>query len=79
MQELDNIIYVLDELADDDTVPKNVKAKIADVKAILQSDEEVSSKKNKALDKLDQLNEDNNLKTYTRSQIWDLASMLERL
>lgn len=79
MDKIQDIVFVLEELSNDDTVPRNIKARVQEVITILNSNDELSIKKNKALHKLDELNEDTNLKAYTRSQIWNVLSLLEAL
>ncbi|MBU0461926.1 MAG: UPF0147 family protein, partial [Nanoarchaeota archaeon] len=39
--------------------------------------EELSIRINKALSELDEISDDTNLQAYTRTQIWNIASMLE--
>ena len=77
-ERLEGVLEALNELADDNTVPKNVKAKIATVIETLKSDEgDLSMKINKALSELDEISDDTNLQSYTRTQVWNIASMLE--
>jgi len=78
--QIDGIIDVLSELTEDNTVPKNVKVKIEKIKVSLsEKGTEMSLKINKALDLLDEVSDDNNLESYTRTQLWNIASMLESL
>lgn len=78
-ENLANIIEALEELGQDSTVQKNIKAKLAEVIKTLNSDEDISIKINKALDELDQISNDNNIHTYARTQIWNAVSMLEMI
>lgn len=79
MGKLDNIISYLKELLEDNTVPRNVRNKISDVITLLEGDEEESIKINKALDTFDEISNDTNLQSYTRTQLWNVVSMLENL
>lgn len=77
--KIESVLYLLQELLNDDQVPRNVKSRVQEVMAILKSKEELSVKKHKAMDKMEEFNDDTNLKPYTRSQIWDVVSQLENL
>jgi uncharacterized protein (UPF0147 family) len=78
-ERVQNIIQALEELSTDNTVPRNIKAKVTDVITVLKDEngEEMSIKVNKALSVLDEISDDTNLQSYTRTQIWNIASMLE--
>ena len=58
---------------------KNIKERLSEVRTILHNDEESTIRINRALDKLEEIAEDTNIQSYTRTQIWNLASMLEML
>jgi len=75
-----NIIETLEEIAEDTTVPRNIKIKLQEiVSALKKEDEEISIRKDKALSLLDEIAEDSNLQAYTRTQIWNVVSALEIL
>ncbi|NQU78560.1 UPF0147 family protein [Candidatus Woesearchaeota archaeon] len=79
-ERVHNIIEALNELTGDNTVPRNIKAKVGEVINILKGDEEdVSIRVNKALTTIDEISDDTNLQAYTRTQIWNIASMLEMI
>ncbi|RLE39105.1 hypothetical protein DRJ17_01790 [Candidatus Woesearchaeota archaeon] len=79
MTELENAIKAIDMLLEDTTVPKNIKIKLENIKAILNEDAELSIKVHKALNELDEISNDINLQPYTRTQLWNIASLLEML
>jgi hypothetical protein len=74
-----SIESVLDELKDDVTVPKNVRLKIEKVIEVLNSDLEMQIKVSKALNELEEIADDVNLQSYTRTQIWNVVSILEKI
>ncbi len=76
---LNSIIEALEELKEDTTVQRNIKNKINAIIETLSEEEDLSIRINKALDELDEVSNDNNLHSYTRTQIWNIASMLETL
>ncbi|MEA3430506.1 MAG: UPF0147 family protein [Nanoarchaeota archaeon] len=79
MTELSDVLTVLEELASDSTVPKNVKAKIQAIIEALNEGSDISMKVNKALHILDEISDDTNLQAYTRTQIWNVVSLLENI
>ncbi len=70
---------VLAELKDDSTVPKNVRLKIEKVIEVLKSNMEMSIKVSKVLNELEEIADDVNLQSYTRTQVWDIISTLEKI
>ena len=78
-EKLKSIIETMSELLEDNTVPRNVKNKIEKIIEYLKEDTEISLRLNKALNLLDEISDDNNIQPYTRTQIWNIASVLESL
>jgi uncharacterized protein len=76
-EQVTGIIEALTELNSDSSVPKNVKSKIAEIIALLNKSDDLSIRINKALNLLDDISDDNNIQTYSRTQIWNIVSMLE--
>lgn len=79
MDKLKDIIEALNEMMTDGIVPKNVKTKLQSTLDILNEDIEISLRVNKALNELDELTDDINVEAYTRTQLWNLVSMLEMI
>ncbi|MBI2656309.1 UPF0147 family protein [Candidatus Woesearchaeota archaeon] len=79
ISKADAVISSLNEIQEDVTVPKNVRIKIDSIISTLKEDMEMSIKANKALNGLDELASDVNLQSYTRTQIWNVMSLLEKL
>jgi uncharacterized protein (UPF0147 family) len=79
--KLQNIIEALQDLVNDSTVPRNIKSKVEGVISILKDENErdTNIRINKALGELDEISDDTNIQAYTRTQIWNIASMLERI
>ncbi|MFC1801655.1 UPF0147 family protein [Nanoarchaeota archaeon] len=74
--QLKEIIFFLNELREDSTVNKNIKEKIGKVINLLENDNELGVAK--ALTEFEDLMEKNEIQPYTRSQIWNVVSMLEK-
>jgi uncharacterized protein (UPF0147 family) len=78
--QFDNISILLNEIGDDPSTPKNIRSKIGEIMTILGcQDHEVSLKKDKVLCELDELTNDNNIQQFTRTQIWNVVSLLENV
>ncbi len=77
--KLQNVIQALEELTEDKSVPKNVKQRIENSIAFLKTQSELSLKVNRALSELDQVSDDSNMQPYTRTQIWNIVSLLEMM
>ena len=77
--DIENIIETLDSLQEDVSVPKNVRTKIQDILNNLKEDTSISIKINKALNDMDEIASDVNLQPYTRTQIWNIVSALEKI
>ena len=79
VREVDTVITSLSEIMDDSTVPRNVRIKIENIINALKEDTELSIKVSKTLNELDEVASDINLQSYTRTQIWNIMSVLEKL
>jgi len=76
--KITTVIAMLREVEEDSCVPKNVKRKISlTIKDLETSQEERSIKISRALHALEELTEDNNMQADTRTQIFNVVSMLE--
>lgn len=79
-QRVTSIIEALQEIAGDNTVPRNVKERLTKiVETLKQEKEDFLLRKDKALSELDEVVEDTNLQAYTRTQIWNVVSALEMI
>lgn len=76
--QMENTIAILNELKGDNTVPKNVRMKIEGAVSILGQHGEQHIKVSRVLSELEEIAEDVNLQPYTRTQIWDVISILEK-
>ena len=79
ISEIGTVINSLNEIHADAAVPRNVRAKIEAVLNTLKEDAELSIKINKILNELDGIVNDVNLQSYTRTQIWNVMSLLEKI
>lgn len=77
MDALQQAITELQELEQDTTTTKNVKTKIISTLKLLKEDTEVSIKVSKALHELEEITENENVQSYTRTQLFNIVSLLE--
>ncbi len=77
--DIKEVIDVMIELMNDNTVPRNIKTKVEGIIKSLQETKDKSMRINKALSILEEVSDDNNIQPYTRTQLWNIVSMLESL
>ncbi len=73
------VIEMLGTISEDRTVPKNIRTSVDDAKAVLEGDGAVELKVSTAISSLDDIINDPNMPMYTRTQIWNIVSMLEQM
>lgn len=78
-KEFDNIIKALEILEEDNTTPRNIKNIVAEIKKMLNETSEKSIKVNRIMHELEKVADDINMQSYTRTQIWNIVSMLEKI
>jgi hypothetical protein len=75
-----SVVALLDAIIADRTVPRNIRKSAEDSKAALVSSEKSEELKiSTAIHLLDEITNDPNMPLYTRTQIWNVVSMLEQL
>jgi uncharacterized protein (UPF0147 family) len=78
MVQLADIISLLDEIREDRTVPKNIRAICEEAQSLLNDqDKDMNIKIDSVRQLLDRISEDANLPIYTRTQVWNIVSVLE--
>jgi len=77
--KVQNIVEYLDEMKNDSTVPRNVKSKMDEVILILNDELDLSMRIDKAVHIFDKLNDDVNIDSFTRTQLWNVVSLIEAL
>jgi len=75
------LVFIIDELVllqSDDSVPKNVRARIKNAILALEENDKLKEVKiDKALEELSEIDNDPNLQQYSRTKIWGVVSALE--
>ena len=75
--ELVSAVDNIKELSEDSTLPRNVKQKLGIVTEILENSGDISMKISKAIHELEDLVEEKNLQAYSRTQLFNIISILE--
>jgi uncharacterized protein len=76
--QLTEINKLLDDIAEDRTVPRNIRTMIGETKKHLNNEkDDMAVRINSAVSILDEVSNDPNIPTYTRTQIWNIVSLLE--
>lgn len=74
----EDIMAMLQQVSEDRTVPRNIRDKILESIEVLKKDKEpVDLRINAVISNLDEVSNDPNIPMYTRTQIWNIVSMLE--
>ena len=76
--DLSPALALLDQIVNDRTVPKNIRKAAEDSKVALNSSQPNEVKISTAIHLLDEITNDPNMPLYTRTQIWNVVSMLEQ-
>ena len=78
--KLKQILDVLDQLAEDTSVPRNIRRGATDAKGrLLQTNEAMDVKAASATSILDELANDPNIPLHGRTLIWNIISQLETM
>jgi hypothetical protein len=73
------ILEILGQILNDRTVPKNIRAAAEQAKSVIAGATSDELKVSTAVGTLDEIINDPNMPMYTRTQIWNVVSMLEQL
>jgi len=80
MKKLESIIKLLADIINDRTVPRNIRSSIEEAKKSLEDEKsDMDVRLSGAISYLDEITNDPNMPMYTRTQIWNIVSMLETI
>lgn len=80
MASIEQVLSLMDTIIADRTVPRNIRKIVEDSKNALTGNEKSEELKiSTAIQFLDEVTNDPNMPLYTRTQIWNVVSMLEQL
>ena len=76
--DVETINKLLDQIKDDRTVPRNIRSSVEEAKNYLNDEtKDMAVRINSAISILDDISNDSNIPLYTRTEIWNIVSMLE--
>ena len=78
-EKLQFVIEALRELEADAQVSKNIKVRITNTIKTLEEVSELSIRISRALSELEEITEDTNMQSFTRTQLFNIVSMLEMM
>ena len=79
-EQLKEVMDILLQIESDFSIPKNIRFRIKNAISALKEDQiSVNLRVNKSLQELDALDEESNIPSFTRTQIWHVVSSLESL
>ncbi|MEA3343370.1 MAG: UPF0147 family protein [archaeon] len=80
MGDMDEVLEIIEELADDRRVPRNIRAHIQQAMDSLKDEKQSTTVKlSTAISFLDEASNDPNIPSHARTQIWNIVGMLESL
>ena len=74
---MDDIIEAIREVQEEMTLPKAVRQKLDDIIALLEGPGDSRLKASKVLCEIEDLSDNAHLPSFVRTQLWNIASMLE--
>ncbi len=79
-EKLQQVAEVMDRIAEDNSVPRNIRRAAREAKESLQEEGNDSVvKASSAISILDEISNDPNMPVHTRTTIWDALSVLETI
>lgn len=79
-ERLKQAIVIIEQILEDRTVPKNIRDRAEKSKInLLDKKVELSVSISKAIQLLDEISEDSNMPVYTRTQVWNIVTLLESI
>lgn len=79
-EKVASVIRLLDQLLEDKTVPRNIKEGIEKAKnSLLDESKELVVRIDAAIQALEEVSDDPNIPMYTRTQIWNVITLLEMI
>ena len=73
------VIELINVVAEDTSVPKNIRRALVEARDRLRADDELSTRVGAAVYSIEAVSEDINMPTHARTQIWTILSALESI
>ena len=78
-KQIVEVIEFINEIKEDESLPKSVKERLNGAISLLNSEDEVSIKVSRTIESLDCVCEDSNIDSFFRSQVLSVVSILESI
>lgn len=76
----EEIIPLIEQIVNDRTVPRNIRARSEEsIKILKDEKQDVAIKINTVISYMDEISNDPNIPMYTRTQVWNIVSILESM
>ncbi len=75
--KVNQAILALKQIISDTTIPKNIIQRVEHTIKLLQAKEEIPIKVSKALTEIEEITFDNNIESITRTQLFNISTILE--
>ncbi len=80
MSQIEEVCEILEYIADNNTVPRNIREAASNSSELLKDEEQDQSVKiSTVLGKLDEISNDPNIPVHARTLIWEVLSKLEAI
>ena len=74
----EEVINLIQQIANDRTVPRNIRAKCDESIEVLKDEKgDAAIRINTVISTMDEVSNDPNIPMYTRTQIWNIVSIME--
>ena len=74
----EDVIPLLQQVAEDRSVPRNIREIVTEsIETLQKEDQPLELRINTVISNLDEVSNDPNIPMYTRTQIWNIVSALE--
>ncbi len=78
-QKIDEVITIIDDLLDEGVSSKLVQSKLSLIKKVLADPVDIALRVDRARSILDELDEDPHVPMVVRTELWNIAAMIESL
>lgn len=75
--KVNQAILALKQISSDTTIPKSIIQRVEHTIRLLQAKEEIPIKISKALTEIEEITFDNNIESITRTQLFNISTILE--
>ena len=76
----DDVIPLIEQIANDRTVPRNIRERCEEsIKILRDGKDPVEIRVNTVISYMDDMSNDPNIPMYARTQIWNIVSILESI